>query len=268
MNVAFFITCLTDAFFPRVGVAVVKVLEHFGCRVAFPAAQTCCGQPMYNNGFHDDARALARRMIRVFAPFEHVVTPSGSCAAMIHDYYPSLFDDDHERHAAEQLAAKTFEFVDFVNDVLKIDWAQHAPRVDTHATYHYSCHLRGIGQTDAAERVLKSIPGLTYTPLTTRDQCCGFGGTFALKFPPVSGALARDKSADIAATGVDTLICSEAGCGMNIAGACRREGVDVRMVSLAELLAEGLGLLPRDDPRTAHAGLGDPALWEARRGDW
>ncbi|RMF81863.1 MAG: (Fe-S)-binding protein, partial [Planctomycetota bacterium] len=251
MDVALFITCLTDNFAPRVGVAMVKALEHFGCPVAFPAAQTCCGQPMFNNGLRDDARALARRMIRVFEPFEYVVTPSGSCAAMIREHYRDLFDSDRDRSAAAQLAAKTYEFVDFLNGVLKIDWASRAPCVDAHVTYHYSCHLRGIGQTDATERVLTALPGLTYTPLATREQCCGFGGAFALKFASVSAALARDKVADIAATGADTLICNEAGCGMHIAGACRRAGVNVRVCSLAELLADALHDRTRSGPRPA-----------------
>lgn len=245
MTVGLFITCLTDAFYPGVGIAVVKVLEHLGCRVEFPAGQTCCGQPMYNNGMHDDARRLARKMIGDFAEYEYVVTPSGSCAAMVREYFPSLFDGDPGgRAAATAMAGKTYEFVEFLLKVLRVDPAALGARWEGTATYHYSCHLRGLGQRDEAERVIRGVKGLKYTPLEKREQCCGFGGTFATKFPQVSGALVRDKVECIRAAGAEALICNDAGCAMNISGACRREGAPTRLISLAEVLAEGLGLLP------------------------
>ncbi|MCK4873396.1 MAG: (Fe-S)-binding protein [Phycisphaerales bacterium] len=248
MKIALFITCLTETYYPRVGIATVKVLEHLGHEIIFPRAQTCCGQPMYNNGFHDDARDLARRMIRVFEPYETVVTPSGSCAAMIRDYYPSLFQDDSDSQtAAETLAGKAYEFVELLVNVLNVDMRELGVRWEGTATYHYSCHLRGLGMTDEAIRLIRGIDGLEYRPMDGFDRCCGFGGTFSLNYPSISGNMVRDKVHNIRETGADAVICNDAGCAMNIAGACRREGITVRCVSLAEIIAEGLGLLDRED---------------------
>jgi L-lactate dehydrogenase complex protein LldE len=250
LNVALFITCLTDSFYPRAGVAAVKVLERLGCTVAFPAAQTCCGQPMFNTGFHHDARDLAERMIRVFEPHETVVTPSGSCAAMIREHYPALFEPgDPRRTGAEALARKTFEFVEFLVKVLKVDLATLGAHWQGSVTCHYSCHLRSLGMTDEAPRLLGQIEGIEVRPLPGAEQCCGFGGTFAVKFPLVSGRMVRDKVDSVLQTGAATLACSDAGCAMNIEGACRRRsegGEAIRLVSAAEIIAESLGLLERE----------------------
>lgn len=248
MKVSLFITCLCDSYYPRAGIAAVKVLERLGCEVEFPAAQTCCGQPMHNNGFAGETRALAARMIRVFAGSERVVTPSGSCAAMIRDYYPGLFADDPVMHGeARAFAAKTLEFSEFLVNVLKVDLRTLGARWSGRATYHYSCHLRGIGVTDETARLLRQIEGLEYIPLKLAEQCCGFGGTFATKFPQISGEMVRGKVADIQGTGAGTIVSSEPGCTMNISGACRRQGCGVVFKSLPEIIAEGLGLLERTD---------------------
>ncbi len=279
MNVAFFVTCLTDTFFPRAGIAAVKVLEHLGHTVHFPQAQTCCGQPMWNNGFHDDARDLAKRMIRVFEPYDTVVSPSGSCVAMIHDYYPEIFRGDHAyEHAAHDLAHKTHEFAAFLFNYLKLDPAKLGVNWQGRVTYHYSCHLRGIGikspasssnqfsaqqnayssvssdqhratstSQDVVSRVLGQLPGVEYVPLEKADQCCGFGGTFAVKYPQMSAAMVKDKVACIRASGAPTVVSNEGGCTMNIAGMCHRDRMDVKFISLAEVLAEGLGLLPKHE---------------------
>ena len=233
-------------FYPRTGIAVTKVLEHLGCTVDFPEAQTCCGQPLFNNGFEDEARQLARRMIGVFDHSDYVVTPSGSCAAMIRDYYDDLFHaDDSKRAAARQFADKTFEFVEFLVKVLNVDLAQMNISWPGKVTYHYSCHLRGIGVTDEATRLMQQIDGIDYVPMDKVDQCCGFGGTFATKYPHISGSIVRDKVSCIEATGADTVISNDAGCTMNISGACRRHRCDVSFESLAEVIAEALGLLER-----------------------
>jgi L-lactate dehydrogenase complex protein LldE len=246
MNVALFVTCLTDTFYPRAGIAVVKVLERLGCNVTFPTEQTCCGQPMWNNGFHDETRELAKKMIGVFADAEYVVTPSGSCAAMVRDYYAQMFEHEPAwRDAAAQLAAKTYEFIEFLVKVLKADFRTLGAQWDGDATYHFSCHLRGIGITDEAVQVMRQIQGLRYTPLEKAEQCCGFGGTFAMKYPEISGAMVRDKVQCIADTKASTVVSNDAGCTMNLSGSCRREGVDVNFKSLAEILAESLGLLER-----------------------
>jgi L-lactate dehydrogenase complex protein LldE len=244
MRVALFVTCLTDTFYPRTAIAVVKVLRHLGCTVEFPEGQTCCGQPMYNNGLHDETRQLARRMIDVFEPYPYVVTPSGSCAAMVRDYYTDLLQHDRAyAHGATALAAKTFEFVEFLMNVLKVDLREHGVKWEGRVTYHYSCHLRGIGVTDEAVRLMQQVEGLEHTPLEKADQCCGFGGTFAMKYPQISGEIVRDKVNCIAATKAPTVISNDAGCTMNIAGACRRQGVNVNFKSLAEVIAEGMGLM-------------------------
>lgn len=246
MNVSLFITCLGDSYFPRSGIATVKVLEHFGCAVDFPQAQTCCGQPMFNNGFPDEARALAARMIRVFNHSPHVVTPSGSCAAMIREHYTHLFEGDPAmRAAAAALATKTYEFAEFLVKVLKVDLRAAGARWPGRATYHYSCHLRGLGLSTESADLLRQVEALEYIPLDKAEQCCGFGGTFAAKYPQISGSMVRDKVACIRATGADTVVSSEPGCTMNISGACRRQGCAAEFKSLPEIIAEGLGLMER-----------------------
>ena len=174
-DVALFISCLNDQFYPHVGVAVTKVLEHFGCHVSFPMSQTCCGQPFYNNGFHDEARALARKFIEDFEHAPYIVTPSGSCAAMVRQGFAELLEGDHAyEHAMYALADRTFEFVEFLTKVLKVDvGALKLPRPRTF-TYHYTCHLRGIGVKDEALEMLRAISGVKFVPLEKTDQCCGF----------------------------------------------------------------------------------------------
>lgn len=247
MKVSLFITCLGDSYFPRAGIATVKVLEHLGCTVDFPAAQTCCGQPMHNNGFAAEARALAARMVRIFESSERIVTPSGSCASMIREYYPGLFTPGSaEEAAARALAARTFEFSEFLTSILRVDLKELGARWPGAATYHYSCHLRGLHITNETPRLLRQIDGLSYTPLKAPEQCCGFGGTFAAKFSDISGAMVRDKVADIRGTNAPTCISSEPGCTMNIAGCARRQNCPVAFKSLPEVIAESLGLLPRE----------------------
>jgi len=259
MQVALFITCLTDTFYPRTGIAVVKVLEHLGCTVEFPQDQTCCGQPMWNNGLHTDAKVLAKKMIEVFESSQTVITPSGSCAAMIRDYYPEMFHGDAEwEPRAKALAGKTFEFVEFLVKVLKVDLRQYDAAWQGKTTYHYSCHLRGIGVTNEAVQVIGQIKGLEFVPLTKAEQCCGFGGTFAMKFSEVSGTMVRDKAECIRLTQCPTIISNDAGCTMNLSGTCRREGVAVEFKSLAEVIAESLGLMERG-PANPVTGAAAPA---------
>jgi L-lactate dehydrogenase complex protein LldE len=250
MNVSLFVTCLTDTFYPRVGQAVVAVLEKLGCDVDFPAGQTCCGQPMFNTGFADDARDLARRMIDVFEGSEHVVTPSGSCCAMIHEYYPILLGDDPAwAGRMRSFVARTHEFVDFLLNVLRVDLRALGCTWPGKLTYHYSCHLRGLGQTTETTRLLDQIAGIERVELAKRDQCCGFGGTFAVKYPEISGAMVSDKVECIKRADVPTVVCNDGGCAMNIAGALHRDGANVQLKHIAEIIAEGLGLL-EDAPRS------------------
>ncbi len=248
-RISLFVTCLTDTFYPRVGRAVVLVLEHLGYDVDFPAEQTCCGQPMWNSGCHKDAGDLARRMVDVFDDAGTVITPSGSCAAMIRDYYGDLLKDDARyEQRVRVLCEKTQEFVEFLTKTANVDlrdlgcaWPPDGGPM--RVTYHYSCHLRGIGMTDEAVHLLRQIDGIEYVPLEKMDQCCGFGGTFAVKCSEISGAMVRDKVGCIAATGAPVVVCNDGGCTMNIAGSAHREGVNVRFKHIAEIIAEGLGLL-------------------------
>jgi L-lactate dehydrogenase complex protein LldE len=246
MKVALFITCLGDWYYPRMGIAAVKVLEHLGCTVTFPPGQTCCGQPMFNNGFPEQARALAARMVEVFAGSEFIVTPSGSCAAMVREHYAGLFEDAAQKRAAADLASRTYEFAEFLARVLRPDLRALGARWEGRATHHFSCHLRGLGLTTETTGLMGQIAGLVYTPLDRAEQCCGFGGAFATSYPEISGSMARDKAARSAATRAAAVVCGEPGCSMNLEGACRRAGPSPRFLSPAEVIAESLGLLPRD----------------------
>ena len=242
-NVALFITCLTDQFYPHVGIAVTKILERYGCNVSFPRAQTCCGQPFFNNGFHDEARPLAKRFIEIFEPYDYVVTPSGSCCAMVREQFHELLKGDHAwEHGLHHVASRTYEFVEFLDKVLKVDLSKLSLPKNESITYHYTCHLRGIGVKDEGVRLLRQMGNVDFKPLEKTDQCCGFGGTFAVKYPAISGAIVEDKVQCIAATGAETLVCNDAGCTMNIAGMCHREGVNVRTKHIAELLADAMGV--------------------------
>jgi L-lactate dehydrogenase complex protein LldE len=242
-NVALFITCLTNQFYPHVGVAVTKILEHFGCRVEFPTAQTCCGQPFFNNGFHKETGALAKRFIEIFEDYDYVVTPSGSCCAMVREQYEYLLKGDADwARRMHKVTHATFEFVEFLDKVLKVDLSRLRLREPEAITYHYTCHLRGIGVKDEGVRLLRQMGNVEFRAMEKTDQCCGFGGTFAVKYPAISGAIVEDKVQCIAATEATTLVCNDAGCTMNIAGMCHRQGLPVRTVHIAELLAEALKL--------------------------
>jgi L-lactate dehydrogenase complex protein LldE len=236
LKVSLMITCLADALFPDVGVATVKLLKRLGVEVDFPKEQTCCGQPHFNSGYHQDARILARHTIRAFAGDHLVVTPSGSCAAMIKLEYPELFHDDLVWHGrAEELARRTHELSDFLVNVLGVDDVGASFRGK--ATYHMACHLRGLGLMTEPERLLKKVRGLEYVPLERYDECCGFGGSFAVRYPEISGAMVTDKATFIEKTGADVVVTTDAGCLMNIGGCLRRRASAVKFMHLAEILA-------------------------------
>ena len=237
INVSLMITCLGDAFFPDVGVATVTLLRRLGVTVDFPRAQTCCGQPHFNSGYHDDARALARHTITAFANSPLVVTPSGSCAAMVKLEYPELFHDDPAWHArAVELAARTHELSDFLVNVLKTD--DVGARFEGSVTYHMACHLRGLGLIEEPIRLIQKVRGLRFVPLERYDECCGFGGSFAVRYPGISGAMVTDKASFIEKTAVDAVVATDTGCLMNIGGCLNRRGAKVRILHLAELLAQ------------------------------
>ena len=243
-NVALFITCLTDNFYPRVGVAVTKILERLGCTIEFPQAQTCCGQPFFNNGYPGETTDLAKRFIEIFEPYDYIVTPSGSCCAMVrHQYHelPVLAEPDWLSRRDKVMGA-TFEFVEFLDKVLHVDLNALALPEKRKITYHYTCHLRGIGVKDEGVKLLRQMSNVDFVELNKTDQCCGFGGTFAVKYPEISGAIVEDKIKCIADTKAEITVCNDAGCTMNIAGMCHRNDVQTDVKHISELIAEAMGL--------------------------
>jgi L-lactate dehydrogenase complex protein LldE len=239
-RVALFVTCLVDLFRPSVGFAAVKLLEDAGCTVEVPALQVCCGQPAYNSGDRATTRQIAAQVIDAFEGFDAVVAPSGSCAGMLSHHYPGLFDDDPAMQTrAENLARRSHELIAFLVDVLGV--TKVAARYDGAATYHDSCSgLRELGVKQQPRTLLRSVQGLTVREMQTPEVCCGFGGTFCVKYPEISNAMVGEKTADIAASGADTLLAGDLGCLMNMAGKLQREGRAVRVRHVAEVLA-GMG---------------------------
>jgi L-lactate dehydrogenase complex protein LldE len=236
-RVGLFVTCLVNLFRPSIGFAAVKLLQDAGCTVEVPARQSCCGQPAYNSGDHDTARALARQVIVAFEGYDHVVGASGSCLATIRSDYPKLFDAEPAWAArARDLAARSHELLSFLHDVLGVQ-PQPAP-YSGQATYHDSCSgLRDLGVKKQPRALLAGVPGLALTEMADAEVCCGFGGSFCVKYPEISTRMASDKVACVAATGADTLLGGDLGCLLNLAGRLRREGRTTRVFHAAELLA-------------------------------
>lgn len=242
-RVALFVTCLVDLFRPSVGFAAVKLLEEAGCTVEVPPLQVCCGQPAYNSGDRATTRAIAAQVIEAFEGYDAVVAPSGSCGGMLSHHYPSLFDDDPAmKTRAENLAGRSYELMAFLVNVLGVK--KVAARYDGTVTYHDSCSgLRELGVKAQPRRLLATVEGLSVSEMKTPEVCCGFGGTFCVKYPEISNAMVGEKSADISASGAGTLLAGDLGCLMNMAGKLQREGSAVRVRHVAEVLA-GMGDLP------------------------
>ena len=238
MRVGLFVTCLVDLFRPSVGFAAVKLLEQAGCTVEVPRAQTCCGQPAYNSGDKADAQALARQVIEAFQGFDYVVAPSGSCAGQLRTHYPEMFADDPEMfQKAQHLAKRSFELVSFLVDVRGME--RVAARCDEIVTYHDSCSgLRELGVKAQPRQLLRSVAGLTLKELPGAEICCGFGGTFCIKYPEISDKMVGDKSADIVATGAETVLAGDLGCLLNMAGKLQRQGRPIAARHVAEVLAD------------------------------
>ena len=236
-KVALFVTCLVDQLFPRVGLAMADVLERAGCAVEFPEDQTCCGQPAFNSGYHDEARAVARQFLKAFRGYDYIVGPSGSCVAMVTHHYAEIFADDPAvLLESNTIARKTCEFSRFLTDVLKVEHV--GARFPHIVTYHDSCHaLRELKTKEPPRRLLKQVRGLELVEMEAAEECCGFGGTFSVKFPELSGAMARTKIDSIAKTGAEFVVSIDSSCLMQIDGALRRAGSPVRTIHLAEVLA-------------------------------
>lgn len=236
-RVALFVTCLVDLFRPSVGFAAAKLLADAGCAVVVPRLQTCCGQPAYNSGDRKDARDLARRVIDAFEPYDYVVAPSGSCAGMIREHYPALFEDEAETaHRAHGLARRTWELVSFLRDVRGVERVD--ARFPGRVTYHDSCSgLRELQIKEQPRRLLRSVEGLELVELAGAETCCGFGGTFCVKYPEISDRMVEDKAQAVEETGADTLLAGDLGCLLNMAGKLKRRGAPVRVRHVAEVLA-------------------------------
>src|SRR5690348_2062019 len=255
VRVGLFVTCLVDLFRPTVGFAAVKLLEDAGCVVEVPAAQTCCGQPAYNSGDKADTKAIARQVIATFENYDYVVVPSGSCAGMIKQHYAELFADEPAMfQRVQHLAQRTYELVSFLADIRGVATVQ--ARYHGTATYHDACSgLRELGVKEQPRRLLRGVAGLTLKELPGAEVCCGFGGTFCIKYPEISDKMVADKAADIAATGADTLLAGDMGCLLNMAGKLTRLGKGVRVRHVAEVLADmsdetpPIGAPARAEPR-------------------
>lgn len=245
-RVGLFVTCLVDAWRPNIGFATVKLLEEAGCRVDIPSHQTCCGQPAYNSGDDATTKALAKSIIDAFIPYDYTVVPSGSCMGMM-KYYAELFVDEPEwqqKHA--QWLAKSYEILSFLAEVM--DFKPPPRRFEGVATYHDSCSgLRQLNIKEQPRRLLSHIAGLTLVEMAQCETCCGFGGTFCIKYPAISNRLVSNKALDIQKTGADTLLCGDLGCLMNMAGKLNRLDAKVRCFHTVEVLA-GMAEQPLCEP--------------------
>jgi L-lactate dehydrogenase complex protein LldE len=226
-----------DQVFPQVGIAVTEVLERLGYEVEFPAAQTCCGQPAFNSGYPEEAARVARHFLDVFKDAEYVVVPSGSCASMITHHYREIFERDPERlEQIGRLTPRVWEFSQFLIEVARVESV--GARFDGVVTYHDSCHaLRELRLKAGPRRLLANVEGLTLREMDAAEECCGFGGTFSIKFPEVSGGMARTKIESIRKTEADTVVSVDSSCLMQLEGVMRRAGVAIRTMHLAEILA-------------------------------
>src|SRR5436190_343395 len=236
-RVSLFVTCVVDQLFPNVGMAMAEVLERIGYAIDFPEAQTCCGQPAFNSGFRAEARDVARHFLSVFAESEYVVVPSGSCASMISHHFADIFQKEPENLAASlALAPKVWEFSSFLTEVAKVE--DVGAELHEVVTYHDSCHaLRELKIKQGPRRLLRNVRGLELREMDIAEECCGFGGTFSVKFDEVSGAMARTKIDSVVRTGATSVVSIDSSCLMQLRGALSRSDLPIRTMHLAEVLA-------------------------------
>lgn len=242
-KVGLFVTCLADLFRPRTAFAALTLLQRAGCEAEAPRLQTCCGQPAYNSGDLGDAREIAKKVIAAFETFDYVVAPSGSCMGMIKLHYPELFANDPAwRVRAKNLAARGYELTSFLVDVC--GFHPEGVKLEAVAAYHDACSgLRELGVERQPRALLAVIKGLTLIPLTDAESCCGFGGTFCVKYPSISNAIVEEKAQNIEMTKADLLLGGDLGCLMNMAGKLHRRGSRIRAFHVAEIIA-GMGAGP------------------------
>jgi len=236
-RVSLFVTCMVDQLFPKVGMAMAGVLERLGYQVDFPESQTCCGQPAFNSGYRQEARTVARHFLNTFEACETIVAPSGSCTAMVTHHFAELFHKEPDTLArVHNLEKRVYEFSTFLTEVAGVE--DVGARMDGIVTFHDGCHaLRELGIKSAPRRLLAHVRGLELREMTPAEECCGFGGTFSVKFAELSGAMARTKIEAIQRTGAGTVVSLDPSCLMQIQGALSRAGSPIRTMHLAEVLA-------------------------------
>jgi len=237
MRVSLFIPCFIDSLYPNVGMSMVRILERLGHTVDVPEGQTCCGQPPFNSGYWDEARSVAQNQLRAFKDSEVIVSGSGSCGSMLKVFYPELFHGHEQETEAKALSAKTWEFSEFL--VTKLGVTDLGARFEGRATFHDGCHgLRELGTKQAPRELLKNVKGLELVEMGEAETCCGFGGTFAVKFPQISTAMAEVKCNSICETKADYVISNDSSCLMQIGGYLNRNVGTVKCLHLAEVLVQ------------------------------
>ena len=241
-KVSLFVTCMIDMLYPATGMSVVDILEHIGVEVDFPLAQTCCGQPAFNSGYQNEARQVAQQFLRAFAEAEVIVTPSGSCAAMVRHEYPRLFADDPQwRDQAERMASITWEFSEYLVDGLGVENLNLTLPKPQQFAVHKACHgLRMLGLDEQAHKLLSHVQNAEIVELSNADVCCGFGGLFSVKMPAISNAMLGHKIEDIETASAQTIVTGDASCLTHINGGLMRHAKPQRVRHLADILAEGL----------------------------
>ena len=243
VRASLFVTCIIDQLYPKVGESTVSLLSKIGVEVDFPSAQTCCGQPAFNSGFWSDAKPLARRTIDLLQTDEYIVVPSGSCASMMRVFYAELFHDEpHMQNRIASLASRTFELSEFIVNVLGItdltpfsDYDDSKPT--RKITYHEGCHLRReLGARTQPRALLGSLPGIEIIEMEQSEVCCGFGGTFSIKYPEISGAMLSDKLKFAENTGAEVITACDSSCLMHIGGGIEKQGMTIEPLHLAQVL--------------------------------
>jgi L-lactate dehydrogenase complex protein LldE len=238
MRVSLFVTCLVDQLWPSIGTSAVEVLRRAGCEVEFDQRQTCCGQPAFNTGYRNEARRLARRFIEIFeeSKADAIVSPSGSCTAMVHHFVELFAGDEAWRARAESIAERTHEFASFLVNVLAVD--DVGASFDGRVTWHDACHgLRDLNLHSEPRRLIRNVRGVEFVEMANADACCGFGGTFSVKYPEISVAILDNKIAAVEKADVRAVVSADASCLMQIGGRLSRQASPVRAMHLAELLA-------------------------------
>lgn len=238
MKVSVFVTCLVDQVFPEVGLGTVKILKKLGLDVDFDPRQTCCGQPAFNTGYTEEARQVATHYLEIFRDSGPIVVPSGSCCTMLKVFLPDLFpEESEERRLAHEVADRTYELSDFLVTVLGIQ--RTGARFHESVTYHDSCHLlRELGISSQPRQLIQSVEGIHFVEMENSERCCGFGGTFSVKFDDVSAAIGEDKISWIQAAGVRYVVANDVSCLMHLRGMLQRRRIPIETMHIAELLAK------------------------------